>query len=359
MQPRIPSPVTLLHLLRKRSVCETLMAKAAYEPLDPKEQSRLDKLCEKYPEMVKKQEEYVSLVEAFRLPTEELPFDLTARLHAQLERPAAKRQVRGTVYATVAAVAVLLISANLVFFFSDGPAAIVEQEYGAQSPAPVPMTDTPEAKLKAAMDRARELVSENDLMGGAAVLEQAIETAPIAPYVGEALLQLGDIEYSCLQRYDRAYVTYDKLCQQYPEVFVTSQEGEMRYKLLAEARRENYSPLYKLDVARVHTTEAFPICEDIIVSYPDTMLANEALEEMYASVTGTYSKEEMDKSDKLEFLRGHCSNPDVVAQIDLALGHYYNDLNERELAKRCYQRAENSNHVVLVQRATEALARMK
>jgi len=360
MQTRFRPYLAVRDFLCARTVGGSLMAKAVYEPLEKEEQSRLDRLCTKYPEMAKEQERFVAFAEKFQLPFEELPFDLTTRIHALMEEPTEKRHFRATAYVTMAAVAVLLASINLALFLSDNPAGVIKQEYQAQTPPPAPEVASPEVKLAAAMSLACGLVADSDVTGGAALLEQAIEDAPDAPFVGEALLLLGDIEYNYLQRYERAYAVYDKLRQEYPEVFATSQEGTARYNLLSEVRREKYGPLYVLDFARTRTADAFPIYEKIVASYPDTALAGAAMDEMCALVKDAHPGSDMNMVDELELVRARCSNPVAVAQVDLTLGHHYcNALNDRDRARAYYNLAAASDHIALAHEATEALSRMK
>ena len=360
MRTRFRSPLALLHFLRARTIGGSLMAKAVYEPLDKEEQSCLDHLCSKYPELAKEQERFAVFADKFQLPSEELPFDLTTRIHALMEEPTEKRHFRATAYVTIAAVAMLLVSINLVLFLPDNPSGVAEREYQVQIPPPAPEVATPEIKLAAAMNQACGLVADSDLTGGAALLEQAIDEAPEAPFVGEALLLLGDIEYNYLQRYERAYAAYDKLRQEYPEVFAASQEGTTRYNLLSEVRPENYGPLYILDFARTRTANAFLIYEKIVASYPDTALANAAMDEMCSLVKGANPGVKMNMADELEQVRARCSNPVAVAQVDLTLGHHYcNALNDRDRARAYYNLAAASDHIALAHEATEALSRMK
>lgn len=360
MQEYVTALFNRLFSWRARRTAGVLMAKAAYEPLDETESALLEHICKKVPDLAAEKQQYVAFVKNLTLTCEELPFDLSARVDALLEQPAESRHFHATAYATAAAVILLLASVSLVFMYSNDVATSAAPPQLAKIQPVKAAVVPPDAQLVEAMNRACGVLANQDAASAALLLDQAIQKAPTAPYVGEALLKLADLEYNNLQRYERAYNAYDRLNREYPDILATNEEWSKRYNLLSEAKREKYAPLYVLDFARSSKKDAFPIFEKVITTYPDTKLADAAVEGMRDLLKTEMPAIAATDADELEQVKSRCSNPIAIAQIDLILGHHYcNNLNDRERAKAYYNLVASCDHVALAHEAAQALSRMR
>jgi tetratricopeptide (TPR) repeat protein len=356
MQARFISPLHGLLFRFARNAAGALMAKAAYEPLEREEKNRLDCLCRKYPELAAEQEKFVAFAAKFHPATEELPFDLSGRIAAALAETSEPRQRYATIYVTAIAVLVLAVSVYLVSMFGGAKNAPVPGSSDIQM-ASVP---SPFDELAASMQQAKVLEDKGDYLGAVGLLEGAIAKAPESPIKGDPLQRLADIEYTCLQRYEKAFVAYDALRENYPDIFAANRDSQDRYDLLAELRNESYWPLYKIDNARSRNADVFSVYEDVVALYPDTTFARVAVDEMSKFLKSEMQKEQMTRVDELNMVRERCCNPTVVAKVDLMLGHHYQDIiKDREQAKVCYTRVAASDHVALANQAIKALSVME
>ncbi len=356
MQARFASPLRALRFWFVRNAAGALMAKAAYEPLEKEENSRLDRICQKYPELAAEQERFVSFAAKFHPTTEELPFDLSGRIAVALTESSEPRQRYATIYVTAIAVLVLTVSVYLVSMFGGEKNAPVLGSSDIQM-ASVP---SPFDELAASMQQAKVLEDKGDYLGAVGLLKRAIENAPESRIKGDPLQRLADIEYTCLQRYEEAFVAYDALRENYPDIFAANRDSQNRYNLLAELRNENYWPLYQLDSARSRNADVFSVYEDIVALYPDTAFASVTVDEMCKFVKSGIQKEQMTRVDELNRVRERCCNPTVVAKVDLMLGHHYYDIiKDREEARAYYTRVAASDHVALANQAIKALSVME
>ncbi|HDP33773.1 MAG TPA: tetratricopeptide repeat protein [Candidatus Hydrogenedentes bacterium] len=366
MQNHSTSFLGELLLRRARGKAGVLMAKAVYETLEPDEQAHLDRLCKAYPALDGEREQYAAFARRFQLPSDELPCNLSSRIDAALTASSRETgQRKATLLAGAAALASLVVASYVgVMLFEDAAApngSLARNAVESAAPAAPPM-NTDEAELMRVMDSACGLIADSDITNAVTLLEEAVAAHPSSPLAGEALLLLADIEYSYLQRYDRAFDAYSQLRANHPGVFASSVESEMRYGLLAEMRRENYAPLYALDNACARGAGGFAILENLVASYPNTVLASVAVDEMCALVNAAQREAAppVNMTARLEQVRSRCSNPVAMAQLDLTLGHIYcNTLNDRARAMAHYNRAAASDHVALARQAHEALLRME
>jgi len=305
------------------------------------------------------QDKFIVFAQRFQLKTEELPFDLTGRIAAAMAATPQKRQNWATVYVTVAAVALLAVGISSGYMYFDNASVIVAKE-SAGSPKPlVAAAPSPKDRLATLITSLPNLVEQNDIADTVGAIEQVVAANPNMDNIGEALCTIADTEFRCLKRYDKAFAAYDKLRVDYPDLFDSLQDCATRYNLLAEARWENYGPLYNLDVARSREN-SFAEFENIVADYPNTALAGEAVDEMCSLERSVQKGRPIQVADVLEQVRERCSNPIAKAQVDLTLGHHYrNTLHDRECAMACYQRVAASDHVALSNQAHLALAQME
>lgn len=356
MQARFISPLHGLLFRFSRNAAGALMAKAAYEPLEREEKSRLDCLCRKYPELATEQEKFITFSEKFHPKNDELPIDLSGRIAVALKESSEPRQRYATIALTAVAVLVLAVSVSLVSSFSGKWNISVPPSADIQM-ASVP---SPFDELAASMQQAKVLEDKGDYLGAVRLLEQAIANAPESPVKADPLQQLADLEYTCLQRYENAYWAYENLSSNYSDVFKSNKDIQNRYNLLAELRNENYWPLYKLDSARSRNADALKVYEDVVSLYPETAFATVAVDEMCKFVKSGIEQKQMTRVDELNMLRDRCSNPVVVAKVDLMLGHHYHDIiKDREQAKAYYIRVAASDHIALANQAIKALSVME
>ncbi len=358
MQMRLLMPVRIVMLYRARHKVGPLIAQAAYENLPEEEERTLNRLVKTYPELKEERDAYAALAERLRLPEAELPFDLLPRLNHRLDEERASTRISRWAGVYVMAAAVALLAAGVYFATMLFAPPGVVNDMNATS---VARTLPPQTPLSLAVVDACKLVSASDAGAAADRIRALIAAHPDDAYLGEAQLILADVEYSYLQRYDLAFAAYDRLRVNYPQVFASSPEISFRHDLLAEARRENFAPLYALDRAREHPETAFAIYEHLIAQYPATTLASAAMDEMRALVVASRPAEgAQTMTESLELVRQRCADPVAIAQLDLALGDIYaRTLNDSEQARAHYMRATTSEHIALVHQAREALTRME
>jgi len=205
-------------------------------------------------------------------------------------------------------------------------------------------------------------LEQSDQQFGKAVLalREAIQAYPDDPRAGEAQLLLANLEFSHGQRYAEALAAYDALRRHYPQTWNTSPGAvKDRYDLLAEARLQNFEPLYQFDAAR-NSGDAFAQLEKLVAKHPCKLVASLAIETMRERLCGPEDSMAMEtRIDAMEFVRDRCTDPVAIAQINVTLGDmYWRDLRDFERAREAYTQAAGSGHITLASVARAALWEM-
>ena len=333
-----------------------VLAASLYEPPEADEKARLDRALAGDAAFRAEADELRLVRGAVRLEAPEFTGDLSGIVRRRLEEqravpvrnpwlrhPAASVAFASLVVAVVALTPLLRDGSG-----KDGAARQPESVITAAAPAAIPLSE------------ACNLIEAHDPAGARRLLDGALAAHPDDPMAGDAQALLADIEFSQFQRYPEAFAAYDHLRTAYPRAFMSSPASVERYNLLSEVKDHNYEPLYALDVARNNRVDGFRQYERVLSQYPATMVAALAMDGMRASLDeGMAQKSPETMARSLETVRGRCTDPAAIAQINLALGTVYNDgLHNAELARTCFTQALASPHQTVSARAREALARL-
>ncbi|NLO31962.1 MAG: outer membrane protein assembly factor BamD [Candidatus Hydrogenedentes bacterium] len=337
----------------RRREAETLIAQEFYEPLSETEANRLEYLLKQYPDLKEERQSLRQSLAQITLTTEELPWDLTAALRARLHaEDSPKVSHRRFSYAFAAlALVILSVSVYTVYMLSGTEhIPVITQETKSVA--------EPESQLAFFQQQACDQVARGESEEAADQLEQAINDYPNDALHADALLTLADIEYSYLQRYDRAYETYKHLEDEHSEVLDNNWYYKKRMQLLAAALPQFFTPLRELETA-AHSENPMRSYENLLVEYPDSPWAEEALNQMCRVLARTNNMDLSDTVGILKKVRGVCDHPVARDRVDLELGNCYCDLlNDPEQARQRYMQAAESRHLDVAFRAKEALARL-
>ena len=321
-----------------------LIAATQYEPLNDREQATLDKhlaQCEHCREEAKAMAQFVK-----KLPTTPIAFQ--GDLRPVLEQSIRDRQSRSQGWRWLAPLAVgamliaVMLSQNWLIAPNDD----------ALTPTTTLATDASENEVKALLEEAR-MLARGDFAGSQRLLTNLLARFPEAKLAGEAQLTLAELEFGHGQRYEEAYTAYAKLKTNYYEIFKESGESIARLDLLDEVRAHNFSPLYQLDAS-----ELVDKLEQVIASYPNTLVAQWAVTAMCQVVGGNDAQSNENRVAALEKLLDQCTHPSALGQISLAKGDIYRDLNNLDKARRSYQEAVERGDPILAQVAQERHAQL-
>lgn len=331
------------------------MAQAVYEPLSPDEEARLNTLIAAFPALQREFDSLNHLSSVVRLPEDTWTGDLLPALRgrlAELEAPHT-RASRVPGYAIAFSLALLITGGLYGVFMLSGD----DGSTGRRAAAPeAPVTET--ALLQAKED-ACDLVAQGETERASDLLERAISDHPRDAYHAEALLTLADIEYTYLQRYDRAYEAFTRLRLDHRDQFNRNWNHDKRVRLLSAAFPNGFTPLRDLEDA-ARSDDPLRGYENILVDYPDTLWANEAMNHMARLVARSTDTDPANTVQVLQRMQQACSHPVALDRINLELGNYYCDsLDDQERARSHYAQAAASRHVALAAQAREALARLE
>lgn len=333
-----------------------LMAQAVYEPLAPKESARLKSLQEAFEDLEKEFDELKRVAGVVQLHEDKWTGDLLPVVRQRIaeEEAASARGTHVPAYAIAAALTLLFtVGLYAVFMLSGDNGAATRQA------AVPPALPTPETALVQVKETACELVARGETEQAAEMLERAIYEHPADTFHAEALLTLADIEYSYLQRYDRAYEAFKRLEQDHRDQFNRNWDHDKRVRLLSAALPDGFAPLRELEAAG-RSDDPLRGYEKILVEYPDTLWADEAMAHMARMVARDTNADPADTVEVLQRVRNACSQPVARDCIDLEIGNYYCDsLDDLERARSHYALAASSRHVALAAKAREALARLE
>lgn len=217
---------------------------------------------------------------------------------------------------------------------------------------------TDEVALRSTVDptvaEARGLVASDNAAGALALLQDALATEPDARRAGMLQLEVADLEFSALRRYDAAYDAYNIVRDRYASAW-TESSGivKERFDLLTEAREANFEPLYQMDAAVKQGESGMPVLEQVMARYPGRGVAQAAMETMVAMSN-------VEGLGALEDVRSRCTNPVAVAQLDVRLGEGYcaGDLDPAK-GKALLHAVAESPYEVPAQMAKDVLARLE
>lgn len=187
-------------------------------------------------------------------------------------------------------------------------------------------------------------------------LHESILRAEPDTVPSEAQQLLADLAYEQLGWYPEAFAAYDQLRLRYPSVYQQSPESIHRYAVLDEARLTDteYASLHNWTrVIREDDVNAFG---QYIESYPGTLHASEAVQEMARLISEDQQETDMSVDSVLEYALLSSENPVVVAQIKLELGRYHVETTkDAEKARALFEEVEDSSVSVLAQAASQSL----
>lgn len=331
-----------------------LMTQSLYEPLSPDDEAKRDRLLAAFPELKTQFASFRRVCESIKLKEDQWAGDLLPALKEQLAMPARSRARTSHARAyAVAFVILVLFSAVLYAMFMLGG----EPGPGFQQAEREVMED--ETALSRASVDACDLVALGEPEHAATLLADAIESYPDDRYHADAILMLADIEYTYLQRYERAFEAFKRLEQEHRDIYNRNWELDKRVRLLSAALPLGFEPLRELEAA-AHSGEPLRVYENILAQYPDKVWADEAMRHMGRLVARQSGVDPVDTVQMLQQVRGACDHPVALERIDLELGNYYCDsLDDPELARHYYSQAAASRHIALAAKAQEALARLE
>jgi hypothetical protein len=227
------------------------------------------------------------------------------------------------------------------------------------NPSPSLSALAPIATLPSLLEEADVHAANKDWQSARLALESFIAEHPGEDLAAQAQLKLADLHFTRLHQYPQAYAAYEQLRENFPQTFAGNPVNIDRFNLLAEAKAQNYEPLYLLDEARDSGADAFQKLEGLIAQQPNTFLASLAVDSMRDYIAVPKSMSDSAQVVALEAVRERCSNPVAVAQVNLSLARIYaGELGEVNTARDLYQSVANNGPDVLAQSARSALEEM-
>jgi len=327
-----------------------LIAASCYEALNESQQQTLDRHLARCAACRAAAQDLRALVAC--IPPESVAFegDLLPALRAELAaRPlrawtAGRKALR--FLAPVAAMALLVAAVGYTAY---GPGGLLAR------PAPVVVVASPVEK---ALVEAHHL-AKRDFPGAVSVLHEALAAHGDDLRAGQAQLFLADLEFDHGQRYAEAYAAYETLRNRYWDTWSQSPRCVDRFNLLDEARTRDFEPLYALDAAINGSGDVLAQLETIVASNPATLLADRAVTAMCQAAGGVRVLDGATKAAALEQVRDSCTNPTVIAQLNLMLGNtYWKDLNDADRARPLYTEVAENDDAVLARAAQQCLSEL-
>ncbi len=321
----------------ERNKIEQLLAVAAYEPLSTADQAWLDRKLKKYPEYRDLADDFRDLKEIMAADAPAFRGDLLPAVRAELrEAPLRRRRQWAALSMGLAASAV--VAAGGVF-----------AAYTLNT-TPAPLQQVQEASAMGQAIAQAQALSAAGEFRAVQVLRDAIAARPEDPRAGEAQLLLADLEFGHGERYAEAYASYDALRARYSGTWSEHPECAERFALLADARHEEFRPLYELERAR--RDGAFESLENIVARYPNRELAFAAIDAMRETAGALESNGSAFEVAALEAVRSRCSDPIALAQIDVTLGNlYWKELKDTDRALDLFCGVSEAAPVQLAQAA--------
>ena len=330
---------------------EPLMGQSLYETLPPEDAAKRDALFASFPELEQEFESISRVSNRIELKTDDWSGDLLPGLAMKIEDLEHSRHHRKAYALAFSGLAVFSIMVYSVFML--GGETVHGPTY-VQQAAP-----REESALSQISTEACDLVALGETERAAELLESAINTHPGDKHRADAILTLADIEYTYLQRYERAYEIFKRLEQEHRDVFEQSWATDKRMRMLTAAFPDAFEPLRELEAA-AHCEDPLHGYENILVNYPDKIWSEEAMRQMSRLLARESGADPADTVQMLQRVRNACAHPVALERIDLELGNYYCDaLDAPDLAQKHYAQAAASRHIALAAQAREALARLE
>ena len=337
-----------------------LLAASLYEPLNESDQATLDTHltgCAACREESARLEAFTKVCSSGVVPPE-VPAELGMRIRARIviEREMIERRNRWrrlgwrfTFACGMAAAAYLFIFTPISPFVGGGKSAPTTV---AQ---PTPSVLESQNPTMAMLAKAEELRTDHKFTEAYRMLKDLVEKNGSDPSLGEAQAALADIAFSDLKWYPEAQAAYDKLAANYPTVFSGNIQHVARRDMLAESSAKEFAPLYALDAARRQSgSDRFAQLEHVVSLYPATFVASLAAEDMCRNIAKDASVSTGNRLAALETVRGRCSDPIAVAQLNLEIGNvYWNQLQNPARALEHFDLATKSGNATLARLATD------
>ena len=296
-----------------------LIAAALYEPLERADQVFLDNHLGRCDACRSEQAGLVHFVEALPQGTEVAEVDLLPALRQRManqERdvvwPAPRMVWAGAVGAVVIAGAIWLLRS---------PAGDV---------LPVAPTEVAGAgvatEVRLAMDNADDLLRQHRPKEAFLALKSATESYPDAPETASALLTMADLSFDELHWYKESYAIHKTLLSKHLEAVKKHPEADRlqeRLNELAEASKEDYEPLFRLDEARADRSGGFAKLESLAAAYPGKFIAHDAVMAMAQLVAQENGAAPLTKTAALEATRSRCAKPLAKNQVAWELAQAY------------------------------------
>jgi hypothetical protein len=283
----------------------------------------------------------------------QLDRDLLPQLRRRLEedKPYSPKLVWRVAFA--AAVATVLVVAGISVLYTYKPIPNAGQSQVAEA-----------SPVEHSIERANALMSARDYVAAYRLLGETVATHPNDASAGQAQRLHADIAFAQLQWYPEAHEDYEGLAKNYPALFRTNPDNCItRRDLLAEARVDDYAPLYALDAARRASGDKFAQLEKVVTRYQKALFVTALAAEEMARVVAR----ELPAADgqnqhvaAMECARDRCTDPAATARLNLEIGHIYlRELNEPEKARNLYDEVANSANATLADLARESLAELE
>jgi tetratricopeptide (TPR) repeat protein len=323
--------------------CETIeemMSQRLYEALAQDEESRVVSHLETCAQCTQEWGKMQAWAKAIPGETPSTQFDLWPSVRSSMAEP--KGFVfpwKRLVVSGVMGFGVGIIGLNLLGRFAtpDSPVQVAEQ-------------------LNAPFEKVESLRSAFQFQEARTLLAGWLQLNPNASDAGKALMTLARISFEDQENYPQAYEDYKQLRTQYPDEFSQDVVHVYRLNLLDEARNQStdYTVLYRL--ARAKETGSIVDLEKLIVDYPGSFTADEAVVAMVESAS--LNTDENDVQLAMASLLEQCSHPVALTHVQLGIANHYKDQSSHsEMVVGLYETVAEGTVPELAQRARQQLAK--
>jgi len=230
--------------------------------------------------------------------------------------------------------------------------------------------ETEDRTERALFDFAETCFEMGEYDNATAAYWSLVERFPSGAHAPDAVLKLGDLYFDKLRDFGAAREMYHRLAASYGDTIDemgVRPRVETRLVMLDQSARYGFKPIsLYLAANRQSGGRAFGRYEKVIHMYPNTILAELALDEMAAiewygpEYTPDLSADELSDEQRIEALRrgiARCSWKDAAAFAHMAIGDVFRDqIKDVQLARREYQLVLDSYPESL--RASEAQSRL-
>ena len=189
-----------------------------------------------------------------------------------------------------------------------------------------------------------------------ALLADWLESHPGASDAGKIQVELARISFDDQENYQQAYEDYEQLRTIYPNEFTQDAEQVYRLNLLDEARGQDggYTVLHRL--SRVKVTRSISSLEQLIIDFPGSFMADEAVAAMVESAS--LDKDQSEIRAAMASLLEQCTHPVALTYVQLGVAnHYSGHSGHSEMVVELYETVAGSDVPELAQLARQRLAR--